>query len=291
MRLPFSVLPIRVLKRISLLRPFGSWLAKRFPNFDQLIKQTRYKTNKEEYFTIALTNALFLFIFFAILINIIQIFLGIQAIALSFFISFVIAVFIFSNSLIYPRLIVGRRIKNIERNLLPALQDFLAQINSGVPIFNVIVNVSNSNYGEVSKEFTKAVREINAGKSQSEALADLGADNPSVFFKRSLWQISNGLTSGANMVTVVKESIKAISDEQVLQIQEYGSNLSPLSMFYMLVAVIMPILAITFLIVISSLISISESIMQLILWGLFVLILFIQIMFLGIIKSKRPNLV
>lgn len=291
MRIPFSLFPARVLKRISLFRPVASVLARKFPSLEVLLKQARSDMDGEDYITAALTNSLMVFALILILANLAQIYLKLQMIGLSIIISAAIALFAFTNSLIYPSIIVGRRVRAIERNLLPALQDFQAQINSGVPVFNAMVNISNSDYGEVSKEFAKAVREINAGKSQIIALSDLGAENPSLFFRRTLWQVSNGLTSGANMATVVKESIKSLADEQVIQIQEYGSRLSPLSMFYMLVAVIFPILAVTFIIILSSIISLAPTTTKIILWAFYILLLFAQIMFLGMIKSRRPNLI
>ncbi len=291
MRIPFSILPSRVLKRISLFRPFASSLARRFSSLDVLLKQARSDMDKEDYITASITNSLMIFTLILIVSNFVQIYLELQVISFSLFISASVALFVFANSIVYPSIVVGRRIRAIEKNLLPALQDFQAQINSGVPIFNTMVNISNSDYGEVSKEFAKAVREINAGKSQIEALSDLGADNPSIFFRRSLWQISNGLTSGANMMIVVRESIKSLADEQVIQIQEYGSRLSPLSMFYMLVAVIFPILAVTFIIILSSVISLSPIMTKVILWGFYGMLFFFQVMFLGMIKSRRPNLI
>ncbi|HIH18325.1 MAG TPA: hypothetical protein HA282_01350 [Nanoarchaeota archaeon] len=291
MKIPFSILPGRILKRISLFRPIASVLARRFSSLDILLKQARSDIDKEEYITAALTNSLMVFTLILITSNLVQIYLKLQLISFSIFVSAAVALFVFINALVYPSIVVGRRIRAIERNLLPALQDFQAQINSGVPVFNAMVNISNSDYGEVSKEFAKAIREINAGKSQIEVLSDLGAENPSIFFRRSLWQISNGLTSGANMIIVVKESIKSLADEQVIQIQEYGSRLSPLSMFYMLIAVIFPILAVTFITILSSIISLPPLKVKAILWGFYVMLFFFQIMFLGMIKSRRPNLI
>ena len=291
MKIPFSILPGRILKRISLFRPIASVLARRFSSLDILLKQARSDIDKEEYITAALTNSLMVFTLILITSNLVQIYLKLQLISFSIFVSAAVALFVFINALVYPSIVVGRRIRAIERNLLPALQDFQAQINSGVPVFNAMVNNSNSDYGEVSKEFAKAIREINAGKSQIEVLSDLGAENPSIFFRRSLWQISNGLTSGANMIIVVKESIKSLADEQVIQIQEYGSRLSPLSMFYMLIAVIFPILAVTFITILSSIISLPPLKVKAILWGFYVMLFFFQIMFLGMIKSRRPNLI
>ena len=136
----------------------------------------------------------------------------------------------------------------------------------------------------------KAVKEINTGKSQIEVLDELAAKNPSLFFRRAIWQIVNGMKAGSNMTSVMKSLLEALSEEQVLQIQKYGSQLSPLAMFYMLVSVIVPALGITFIIVLSSFISTSPTLTKMIFYGLYGFIVFSQIMFLGLLKSRRPNL-
>ena len=152
----------------------------------------------------------------------------------------------------YPKLIANKRIKKLEVNLLPALQSMLIQLNSGVPLFDILVGISKGDYGEISKEFSTVVKEINTGKPQVDALEDIAVENPSLFFRRAIWQIVNGMKAGSDMSNVIKEIINSLSEEQVLQIQRYGGQLNPLAMFYMLVAVIMPTLGMTFLIVISA---------------------------------------
>jgi len=183
-----------------------------------------------------------------------------------------------------------KRVKSIERNLLPALQNVLIQFNSGVPFFDILVNISKENYGEISEEFTRAVKEINAGNPPIEVLEEVAAINPSLFFRRAIWQLVNGLKAGSEMSSVLTEIISSLSEQQVLQIQKYGSQLNPLAMFYMLVVVIIPALGITFLIIISSFISLSEAATKFAFWGLYGFVFFFQIMFLGMIKTKRPNL-
>jgi len=142
----------------------------------------------------------------------------------------------------------------------------------------------------MSTEFSTVVKEINAGKPQVEALEEIAVENPSLFFRRSIWQLVNGMKAGSDMSGVIKEIINSLSEEQVLQIQRYGGQLNPLAMFYMLVAVIAPTLGMTFLIIISSFIALGETITKIVFWGLFGFVCFFQIMFLGIIKSRRPNL-
>jgi len=58
----------------------------------------------------------------------------------------------------------------------------------------------------------------------------------------------------------------------------------------MLVAVIVPSLSMTFLIIISSFVALTDFALKMVFWGLFAIVFFFQLMFLGIIKSRRPNL-
>ncbi|MBU1632121.1 MAG: type II secretion system F family protein [Nanoarchaeota archaeon] len=173
---------------------------------------------------------------------------------------------------------------------MPALQDFSVQINAGIPLFNILVNIAHSNYGEVSNEFKIIVKEINVGVPQVKALEESALKNPSIFFRRSLWQIINGLKAGSDMSTVIQEAINALSEEQILQIQVYGGKLNPLAMFYMLIAIIVPALSVTFIIILSSFLSFSEFLTKTIFYSILTATTFFQIIFLGIIKTRRPNL-
>jgi pilus assembly protein TadC len=112
-----------------------------------------------------------------------------------------------------------------------------------------------------------------------------------LYFRRTLWQISNGMRAGSDISVIIRESIKSLSEEQIIQIQSYGNKLNPLIMFYMLSSVILPALAITFLTIISSLVSLPQTIANLVFLCLFGIVIFIQLMFIGIIKSLRPTLV
>ena len=118
----------------------------------------------------------------------------------------------------------------------------------------------------------------------------MGDLTSSVFFKRTLWQISNGMKAGSDMSIVIEDSINALAGEQTIQVQNYGNKLNPLVMFYMLSSVILPALSITFLTIIASVIGLPEKTIKMMFIGVFIFVTFIQIMFLGVIKSARPNL-
>lgn len=201
-----------------------------------------------------------------------------------------ISLFIFFNQINYPKLYSLNKSRSIERNLISALQDMLVQLNSGVPTYRILVNIANSDYGEVSKEFKIITKKINSGTPQIEAIEESGKTNQSRYFQRTLWQISNGMRAGNDMAIVIKESIRNLNNEQAIQIQSYGSKLNPLIMFYMLIAVIIPSLGVTFMIIIFSMLNIEERVIQLLFVLVFILVTFMQFMFLGIIKSRRPSL-
>lgn len=206
-------------------------------------------------------------------------------------IAFLFSAFVFFSQMVYPKIFISRKQKDIEKNLIPALQDILVQLNSGIPLFDIMVNISAADYGVLSSEFRKAVRRINAGESEADVLNDLGKKNPSVFFRRSLWQISNGMNSGSDISIIIEDSINSLNEEQIIQLQTYGNKLNPMIVLYMLISVIVPSLSIAFLTIISSLINLPGNMIVLMFVSLLVFDVLIQIMFLGIIKSKKPSLI
>jgi len=247
--------------------------------------------SRQEYVSICLRGLVYSFLVLFVLFSTLLFFLGIGTFLFySLGLAVLFSGFLFFTRMIYPKVYSGRRQKEIEANLIPALDDMLVQLNSGVPLFSIIVNISSSDYGELSEEFKKIARKINAGLPEADVLDEMGEKNPSVFFRRTLWQISNGMKAGSDISIVIRESIRALTEEQLIQIQNYGNKLNPMIMFYMLVSVILPALAITFMTVVTSLINLSSTIASALFIILFFAVVFVQIMFLGIIKSIRPSL-
>ncbi|MBI4447978.1 type II secretion system F family protein [Candidatus Woesearchaeota archaeon] len=291
-KLPFSFVPVQHLRKLStFFYGFAQKLRFLSPFLKVNLVQAGLPFQAQEYLAICLAATSIFFLFSGIFFSIILFLFEISSPALSgFSIAVIVSFFVFLQQAYYPKLLANKKVKGVEQNLLGALQNVMVQLNSGVPLFNILVNISSEDYGEVSKEFKKVVKEINAGRPQIEALEDLAARNPSLLFRRAMWQIVNGMKAGSNINKVIEESINALGEEQLLQIRNYGGQLNPLAMFYMLLAVIVPALSVTFITIISSFISVSADITKMIFWGLFGITTFFQFMFLGVIKSRRPNL-
>ena len=289
-KIPFTASNIDRLKSRS--KFFASKLRyKKESKLGTYLKNSGLDLTREEYLGICLRSFVIIFVFLFIISTTVLYFYQIrQFYLIGFGVSLIFALFVLFSQSAYPKIYVSRRQRNIEKNLISALEDISVQLSSGIPLFTILSNIAGEDYGELSIEFKKAVRRINAGESETEVLDDLGKRNPSVFFRRTLWQISNGMRAGSDMNSVIKDSIKALNEEQMIQIQTYGNKLNPLMVFYMLVSVIVPALSIAFLTIIASMINLPGSMVNLMFIGLFVLVFLVQIIFLGMIKSRRPSL-
>ena len=256
-----------------------------------LLRDLDVGINREEYLGIVLYFFLNMFVFCSIILSTMFFVMKIPYFYLiGIGLGFVLAAFNAMSQLMYPRVFESKKQKEIDKNLIFALDDMLVQLSAGVPLFEIITNISNSNYGELSLEFKKIVKRISAGEPESKVINDVGKKNSSPFFRRTLWQISNGLNSGSNMMSIIKESVDTLNEEQMIQIQNYGNKLNPLIMMYMLISVIVPALSVSFITVVISMVGVGEGIAKGIFIGLFVFVLFFQIMFLGLIRSRRPSL-
>jgi len=291
-KIPYSIIPSNVLKKFSkIFLGLSEILISFSPSFRSTLSQANMPINEREYLSMCLfaafSSAIFLFISLFLVIFSLK---ADNPLAASLVITLILVFFIFIQQMLYPKLLVNKKVRVVERSLIPALENMLVQLNSGVSLFEAINTMATQDYGGVSKEFSGVINEINSGKSQIDALEDVAVKTPSLFFRRVIWQLVNGMKAGSNTSVILEDVLASLNEEKIIQIQKYGGQLNPLAMFYMLAVIIMPSLGITFLIVISSFMSVSSFGIKLMFFGMYFFVFFTQIMFMGIIKSKRPNL-
>jgi len=201
------------------------------------------------------------------------------------------AFFMYYYRLNFPKMIVKRRINNIERNLAFAVQSLYIQVSSGIPIFDAMASVAEGKYGALSREFKVTVDEVKSGTTLNIALENLSERNPSRYFQNFVWQIINTVKTGGDIAYNLDDLAKTISRDQLTALKNYGARLSPLSMAYMMIAVIVPSLGITLLITISSLPGMGTRIEGNTFWIIFLVTVILQAQFAMIIRSSRPNLI
>jgi len=288
-RIPLIPVPLEKAKNISKkLRWISKSLVNFIPGLNRDLYQSELNLKPIEYMGIVFFSS----VFYSILLGGITTFLGIMINGYFDPIGILIGIFFFFVTFyflsFYPRIILKRRVKELESNLLFAFRHILIEVRSGVPLFNALVGVS-SGYGEISKEFEKVIKDVTGGLDEITALNKISERNPSLYFRRALWQIVNALKAGSDIGDTLETITDDFSQKQITEIKNYGQQLNPWTMMYMIVAVIIPSLGLTFLIILSSFsgISIPKMIFPLIFIGL----LLFQVFFIGFVKNKRPSVV
>jgi flagellar protein FlaJ len=290
-RIPLLPFPLDRAMRIS--RRFlgvGESLSHMFPGLGFNLEQSGIEFDSREWMALAFFTALFYFLVLSgplALLTLAARVEPVRALGISFLVGFVIGFVALIYLAMYPRLTVTRKVNQMERFLPHGLHHLLIEVRSGVPLYNSLVSIAQSRYGMLSQEFRRAVNEINTGKSEVAALEMLARDNPSLYFRRVIWQLVNALKSGADIGQTIKQIVDNLGEEQRIAIKKYGAQLNPLALMYMIFCVIFPTLGITFLLVISSFIGIGIDI-QYMLMGILVFLIMFQFMLIGLIKSRRP---
>lgn len=188
---------------------------------------------------------------------------------------------------IYPSILAKKVGEITEFELLYVLREMWIDATSGVPLYNILVNVAKADYGPISRDIENAVREINIGEREVTALEKLAQRTSSEGFKRILWHLSSSLRTGMGLTLSLENSINMLSSEQIRRIREYGASLNFYLLLYLLFAAVIPSIVITFFAILSAfgIFPISFSLLL----GLVVLSSLFQIILIGLIRSGRPS--
>jgi len=266
-------------------RWFTKSMKKAFPEVTRDLKRAGLKKSPEEFILQQVTLTVFIIVLLTIVLFLIS-----SRMELDFIIVIpvllVFGVILFVWMLQYPRVMIVKRQRDLDKDVLYAGRDILIALKSGVPLFNAMVNVS-TDYGVASEEFSKIVEKINSGMPAEVALQEASDMNTSKSFRRIILQVVTSMRSGSDIAAALEVVLNQISREQVIELKRYGQKLNPLTMFYMLFGIIMPSLGIAVGIVLTSFVAVQIDFAMLMVICL--LIGVVQYMFLTIIKSSRPN--
>ena len=188
----------------------------------------------------------------------------------------------------YPSILVKKVAVREDKDLLFALREIMLGVNSGIPLFDSLKNVSMGTYGYVSKDFSDVVRGIENGASEKDSLKALVLKTDSEYLRRALWQMINALESGASMTTALPGIVDALETHTYRNIRSYSASLNFLMLIYMLIAAAIPSLGITFLVLLSAFSGMGVTVEK---------ILFLifgaaigQIVMIGYMGSSRPEI-
>ena len=180
---------------------------------------------------------------------------------------------------------ISKKEKEVSREIVFAGRFIIIELESGVPLYNAMVNVAKD-FKIVGKYFKEITDKVDMGTSMEDALNEAVEFVPSDDLRKILWQIINSIRTGADIAKSLQSAMSQITKDQINEVNKYGKKLNPLAMFYMIIAVILPSLGITMLIILSSFIQFQLSLT--ILLALAGFLGFVQFMFIAMVKFSRP---
>jgi flagellar protein FlaJ len=271
------------------LKGLGKTLSELFPNLKENLGYSGLNTMPEYYTISALLSSFIISTFFAILMYILassQDHSITKVILLTFMSFFVIILLLFLIFIKYPGILKKKKAGEINKHLMFAVKDLLLHTSAGSSFFEAMYNISKSNYGEVSIEFSKVVKKINTNTPTLEALEMLSNSVESDYLKKVLWQLINTLKAGGDL----KQSLDAIVNDLITMqrsnIIGYANELNLWSLIYMLFAVAAPTIGMTMMIILSSFadVGINETVLIIFIG----ITMVIQLIIIVLIKSRRP---
>ncbi len=289
-KIPGMFLPLETMLKITAhFRGLGGAAKKIFPSLGRDLAQAELEISAEDYGAImAIMPAFYFAAMFFVTFAFSRTLNPGLALPLALVVGAIFWVLMLVQLVFYPKIRAKKKVRDLERNLVFALRTILVEIKSGVTLFDAINIIAESDNGQVSKEFKRAVEKMQTGTFQNDALEELGEANPSLHFRRAIWQLVNGLKAGSDTSLVMTALVDSLTKEKDNQIRKYGNSLKLLSLVYMMLGAIIPALGLTFLIILSTFPQIKIT--EMYFWGMLGFILVGQFMFLGMMKSVRPTL-
>jgi pilus assembly protein TadC len=188
-------------------------------------------------------------------------------------------------SLQTPKGITRKREREINKEILFAGRYLLVKLESGMPLFNALIDISES-YGVAAKYFKEIVDDIQTGTPIEEALEAAKEYSASEKLKRILWQIVTSLKTGVEVSEGLRNTLQEITEQQILEIKAYGKTLNSLMMFYMIIGVVMPSLGMALFTIFASFMSLEIG--SGFMFAFLFLLAVIQGGFIIIMKGTRP---
>ena len=278
-------------KKSRLFMGLANSIKSSFPSLKMQLKQAEVNLSTREAIAIALSRSAAMGTMYFIALMFLLYSSGFElgsAIMWSLAIGLLLFVFTYLSQLSHYKGIVRKRLKGLNKNLLYALQTMQIHISSGVPVFESMKALAGGRYGDISAEFKVVIEHVEGGSPLETELEELAMRNPSPNFRNAVWQIVNSIRTGADLTENIEAIIESISKEELVEIRRYGSKLNPLVLMYMMLAVIIPSMGVTVMVIISSMPG-STPLSETTFWMMLGALSVIQVMFIAMIRSKRPD--
>ena len=189
----------------------------------------------------------------------------------------------------YPQIKEKNSYSDLNQELPYALRHMSIELKSGKGLHDTMLTIKNSNYGSLSKEFTRVLEEIKFGKQTEESLQEMSHRVNSGGLSRTIHQIIGTLRVGGNLANSLDIIAKDISFETQIKLKEYSQKLNSFILIYTFIAILAPVIILIMLMAGSTVMGdvISGNLLILVYSLFFPLV----VMMMGItIKKLEPKI-
>ena len=142
----------------------------------------------------------------------------------------------------YPQIKEKNSYADLNQELPYALRHMSIELKSGKGLHDTMLTIKNSNYGSLSKEFTRVLEEIKFGKQTEESLQEMSHRVNSEGLSRTIHQIIGTLRVGGNLANSLDIIAKDISFETQIKLKEYSQKLNSFILIYTFIAILAPVI-------------------------------------------------
>ncbi|MEM0475463.1 MAG: type II secretion system F family protein [Candidatus Norongarragalinales archaeon] len=135
------------------------------------------------------------------------------------------------------------RAKAIDRVLPFALMQVATQVRAGVSFHHSIESVANADYGVLSAEFKKLVRDLQQGLSTEDALTRLYNRSKSQSLRKALLQVIRSFKTGGNLSKIINDIAQDVAFETHMSIRDFTEKLNFINVIFIMIAVVAPVSA------------------------------------------------
>lgn len=255
-----------------------------FPGLKDELKSAQMDNNVVSFVFKCVFLSLILSLAFSIVIFLILLKKDLGIFALPVFVFFLFLFFFLTLNI--PNYNMQKVRNEIENDIFIPSRMLLTLLESGNSLITALVGVSSTK-AKSSKYFGKIASEIFLGKNIEQAINDAIKFTPSNSFRRVLEPIKKSLKTGTDIQKNLLVTLEEMSKEKIIEIEEYGKRLGPISMFYMIFGTIVPVLGIVGIVVFISIVGLKAEFFPFF-FILLLGIMLIQYFFIALFKSIRP---
>lgn len=287
LKIPFSV------RVATIISDFFSKYSYMPGSFFKNIQEDLYRANiimpASKYVSLAIGISVIVAIISGILVSVVGgLMLGSIGALLGFVIGPVFGMFTFMYSKIYPRKKVKARSDDFSRELPFALRHMATMLSSGSGLLETMRSISSSEYGVLSEEFNRAMMEIEKGATIEEAYDRINLRVSSASFKKATRQIISTLKTGGNLANTLKVIAEETATEMRMKLKDFIQVLNTLSLMYMFLTVIAPVL-ITILVIAMSFAIRGVLIPPMMMWVVYLVFFGAAVYMSVMIKKFEPK--